>query len=137
LIAMPHKGQQMPVRALRSKTAENKKLVLEQIANGATLGEAADYVGVSRRVLYNWRHGPDEKFKVAFADAYDRSTDKLKAMAWQIAEDPETPSRDRILMLFFLLKQRDPSFRDNSKLEHALSPGLGKTLTELAKLAGE
>jgi len=131
---MGREGVQHPHRVTPANKAEKKKQVLVLIAEGATLGEAAEHVGVGRRTLYDWRQ-QDEKFALAFNDAYERSTDKLKKMLWQMVEDAETPSRDRLLGMFFLLKQRDPSFRDNSKIEHALPAGLAQSLTKLAKLA--
>jgi len=134
---MPKRGQPAPNQVTPGNRAAKKKAVLEKIAEGATLAEAADHVGISRRVLYDWRHGSDEKFKVAFHDAYEASTDKLKKMCWELAADKEQPAQTRALMLFFLMKQRDPTFRDNNKVEHSVAPGLGKTLTELAKLADQ
>ena len=112
--------------------AQRKKAVLELLAEGATITYAARKAGVSVSSIRNWRQS-DERFAVAFRDAEQSKLDKLLEVAFNRAMDPKDPRGD--LLLMFQIKQLDPSFRENAKVEHSIAPGLAKSLTQLAKLA--
>lgn len=127
-------GQPSGRRVNDKNRAETKQRVLEELAKGRTIGEAAETAGTARRTVTDWRQ-KDERFAVKFAAAMDARRDVLVKSLFDIAMDENAPYRDRVIALIFLTKQADPSFRDNTKLEVAPSPGLAKGLAELAKAA--
>lgn len=129
---MAQQGKGRIQRVTPSNRAAKKKRVLELIAQGATQAYAAQEVGVARRTILAWRQ-QDEKFAVAFNDAQQSKLDKLLEVAFNRAMDPKDPRGDILLM--FQVKQLDPSFRDNAKIELGASPELATSLTKLAKLA--
>ncbi len=48
--------------------------------------------------------------------------------------DPEmTNEHEKSLRAFFIVKQKDPSYRDNHKVEHVVGEGLAGALKALAK----
>jgi len=114
--------------------AQKRALILEKIGEGRTFTEACAAAGVSRTTERQWRQR-DERWAVAVAEAQETRRDVLVKTITDIALDETTPHRDRILALFFLIKQVDPSFRDNHKTELSVSPELASSLTKLAKLA--
>jgi hypothetical protein len=131
-MTMPPKGQQNPVQVTPANTAAKKKAFLAEIAKGATVTFACQKVGIGRRTIPNWQQR-DERFALAYQDARQAKLDKLLEVAFNRALDPKDPRGDILLM--FQIKQLDPSFRENAKVEHSLAPGLARSLTQLAKLA--
>jgi hypothetical protein len=51
-----------------------------------------------------------------------------------MALDPATPAPQRAWLLMFIIKQTDPSFRDNHKVEHVVSGSLSESLKALARM---
>lgn len=114
-------------------TPERRRLFLEGIALGKTHTQAARELGVDRRSFYSYRDPDDPlydpEFAAGFEEAQAAGTAALIEAARQRAVDgTEEPvvSAGKLLgyrkaysdrLLEFLIKQRDPSFRDNSRLE--------------------
>ena len=95
--------------------------------------EVSKALGIPLRTLQDWRQ-KDEAFALECADADRQRTGFLVTKVSQLIDDPKTPARDKLIGLFFLIKQADPSFRENHKVEHTVSPGLAGTLKAFAKL---
>lgn len=111
-------------------TDEQKTSFLEKLAEGQSIvGAAGDHA--TRRKLYRLRDG-DADFAKEWAAAYKEGTDALVNEARRRAVDgvqdvkvigsgehqrevPVVHYSDTLLM--FLIKQRDHSFRDNSRVE--------------------
>lgn len=99
------------------------KFLEEIIATGGSIRKAAERAGISTSSHYDWLSKQDN-YKAAFELAYDRSTKTLEAEAIRRARGYEKPlvykgevtgyvQEHSDLLLMFLLKQRDPSYRDN------------------------
>lgn len=129
---MPRQGQAAPKQVTPANKAAKKAQMLELRAEGHTVSDIARTVGISPRTIRDWKQR-DERFAVAWAAAEENYRDFWVARCREYALDPNNSHRH--LLLMFLTKQADPSFRDNSKIEHAVSPGLAQSLTKLAKLA--
>jgi hypothetical protein len=95
----------------------------EIIATGGSIRKAAEQAGISTSSHYSWLT-KDEEYKAAFSKAYEQSTKVLEAEAIRRATGYQKPlvykgevtgyvqeHSDNLLM--FLLKKRDPSYRDN------------------------
>jgi hypothetical protein len=95
----------------------------EIVLTGGNIRKAAERSGISTSSHYGWLSKQDT-YKKAFEDAYQRSTTMLEAEAIRRATGYEKPlvyrgvitghvleHSDNLLM--FLLKKRDPSYRDN------------------------
>jgi hypothetical protein len=61
---------------------------LEVLAEGATITEAAERAGVSRQQAYRKRQ-KDEAFALAWADAWERGTDRIEAVHRELAIERE------------------------------------------------
>lgn len=108
--------------------AAKKRRVLELVAQGHTQGMAAEAVGVGRMVITRAKQA-DPEFAEAFQQAWEAGLDPMLDEARRRAVDGvedfrldrdgnEHPIRnysDNLLM--FLIKQRDPSFRENHRVE--------------------
>jgi hypothetical protein len=95
----------------------------EIVMTGGNIRKSAERAGISTRSHYDWLSQDD--YRSAFDAAYQRSTRMLEAEAIRRATGFERPlvykgqvtgsiteHSDNLLM--FLLKQRDPSYRDNN-----------------------
>lgn len=128
-----HFGVPRPThRTNPTNRAAKKKRIVELLSEGATRSYVCREVEISSRTLSTWLH-KDEKFALAVHDADKAKLDKLLEVAFNRALDPKDPRGDILLM--FQIKQLDPSFRENAKVEHSIAPGLAKSLTQLAKMA--
>jgi len=128
------KGQKAPARvaeAHEKRQAPKKLRAVELRMEGFTFTEIARQLGVSVRTIRDWRQ-KDEKFAVAFDSANESYRDFYVKHCREYALDPKNPYRH--LMLMFLTKQADPSFRDNAKVEHVVSGDLTAALKKLAKI---
>jgi hypothetical protein len=94
--------------ANRSKrTPRKRQIVLDAIAAGLTIEEAAHNAGIGRMTLYEWR-AEDDSFRQDFEAAYRAGTDVFEAEARRRA------FAESDVLLIFLLKCRDPA-RFNQK----------------------
>ena len=108
-----------------------KRRVVELRGEGRTIRQIAAELGTARTTIQGWRQ-KDESFAVALADAEGDYRDFWADKAREYALDDSKPLQAQMIM--FMLKQADPSFRDNHKVEHVVSGGLQSALKQLAKL---
>ena len=115
--------------ANRTKMNEERvERLLAALSEGASITKAAELSGIGRRTVYDWR-AQDPEFSAAFEDAYQRGVAVLEDEAFRRAHDGvQRPVyykgaivdhvrefSDSLLM--FLLKARDPRFRDKTQVE--------------------
>jgi AcrR family transcriptional regulator len=91
---------------------------LNALCGGESVSKAAKAAGVARSTLYYWK-GEDEAFSDAWDDALTQGTHALI----DEVKDRAFDRKDRFshILLMFLLKQRDPSFREAYKTEGKLT----------------
>lgn len=109
---------------------EDKQQFLDKLAEGASIVDASGTPSM-RRKLYRLRDA-DPEFARLWAEAYREGTDTLVAearrRAFEGVEDVKVIGSGDFqrevqvrhysdTLLMFLIKQRDPSFRDNSRVE--------------------
>lgn len=85
---------------------------LEAYSKIGTIRGACEAVGCNRQTILNWRND-DQKFAAAFDTADVEFTEALVSIVHQRAAQ----GSDNLLM--FAVKKRDPSFRENMKVEHS------------------
>jgi AcrR family transcriptional regulator len=73
---------------------------------------ASKECSVPRRTLYYWR-SEDQSFKDAWDDAIAASVEELEDHLRKRATDPS--DKNAHILLMFLLKKLDPSYRENYK----------------------
>lgn len=100
-----------------ARTVATMEAVLHGVGLGSSMTKAAKDAGVSRMTVWRWRED-DEEFAARYADAEAQSVDVLRDEVWKRA----TGDKPSDLMLIFLMKQRDHSFRDNHRVELNLGP---------------
>ena len=99
------------------------KFLQEIVATGGSIRKAAERAGISTSSHYRWL-SINDNYRDAFQLAYEQSTKVLEAEAIRRATGYEKPlvykgevtgqvQEHSDLLLMFLLKQRDPSYRDN------------------------
>jgi len=88
------------------------------LRDGLTVSKAAKAAGVSRSTFYYWRD-EDAAFRAAWDDALEQGRDRLVDEVRERAFDRK--DRYSHILLMFLLKQRDPSFREAFKHETNLT----------------
>ena len=97
-------------RARRATSQEKKRAFLTALATGVTVGEACQDAGISRRTAYDWREA-DAGFAADWAKADDDGRDSL------VKEVRRRAMQGSDVLLMFLTKQRDPSFREAARIE--------------------
>jgi hypothetical protein len=128
---------------------ERVELFLTTLSQGGTVTAAAEKANIGRRTVYDWKEA-DPDFAAQFEDAYQRGIavleDEAVRRAYHGVQRPVyqrgvvaghvTEYSDSLLM--FLLKSRDPRFRDKATVEMTGAGG-GPIKTEggldLAKLS--
>jgi hypothetical protein len=85
---------------------QRKKDFLATLASGATVKASAEAAGAPSSTIYLWRDS-DPEFAAAWRHAYER--DGRDAL---VEEARRRALAGSDILLIFLLKQRDPSFRD-------------------------
>jgi len=88
------------------KPAKRDKF-LEALADTGQVNSACAVAGIVKATAYNWRKS-DKEFAAKWSEAIDQSTSELEDEAISRAMDKS----DNLLM--FLLKSRDPKYRDRS-----------------------
>lgn len=99
------------------------KFLEEIIITGGSIRKAAERAGISTSSHYTWLEKQDN-YRAAFELAYQKSTEVLEGEAIRRAFGFEKPIvyRGKVTgyvqeysdnLLMFLLKKRDPSYRDN------------------------
>ena len=115
-----------------AEKAAKKQRIVELLGEAKTYKEVAAATGVPIRTFQDWRQR-DEKFAVEMAAAEREGTDVLVAQLRRCALGEFTMTQQQMLSNFFLVKKRDPSYRENYKFEHTLNEGLAGALKQLAK----
>lgn len=118
----------------RGQAAQQKKAFLAAFALTGVVLTAARQAAVGRSTVYQWLER-DEAFSLAFHQAEKDACDVLVQAAWKRAAQGvphETRQYDRAgklidtsvetkysdSLLMFLIKKRDPSYREASKVQH-------------------
>lgn len=91
-----------------------KSTFLASLKLGASVSRAAQATGVHRRTFYDWRD-QDPEFRAAWDDSIKESVELLEDETRSRALDRNDKSSH--LLLMFLLKKHDPSYRENYKRE--------------------
>lgn len=112
---------------------ELKAEILEMRSQALSWNTIAQRLNIGYRTMTEWRQ-KDETFALACAAADGQRRDFLVDKCLEMALSDETPAAQKAWMLMFLTKQADPSFRENHKVEHTVTPGLAATLRQFAKL---
>ena len=112
----------------RPDVSQLKKTFLEEYGKVGNIWYCAQKVGVDRRTILRWRKA-DKDFAKAVSAKHDDSTDFLKLTAYQRAIAGTSKAADSLLM--FLIKQRDPTFRERGHLKD----GGGTPAEQLAAIA--
>ena len=111
----------------KTLTESDRATFLEVLAHGSPVSVAARAAGRSRSTLYAARDA-DEEFAAAWRDAWEEGADTLEEEARRRAIDGvaepiyhkgelvDHVRRYSDALLMFLLKKRDPSFRDSHKV---------------------
>lgn len=131
--AKGHAGANASKWTAAEKTALKQRLVEVRSENAWSWKKVCAEVGVSQRTYRSWRE-KDEKFAVMCSLADGNRLQTLVDESLEMARDPSTPAAQRAWLYMFHIKQADPSFRDNHKVEHVVSGGLQSALKQLAKM---
>lgn len=108
-----NKPKQVHPSTHRSNIA-TKADFLSRLRAGRTVSEAAKATGTHRRTFYDWRD-QDAEFRQAWEDAIQESIEELESEVRTRALDKSDKSSH--LLLMFLLKKHDPTYRENYKRE--------------------
>jgi transposase-like protein len=105
-------------KATREKEGRQASF-LAGLIKGMTVAQAAAYAGVNRRTVYDWRD-QSQSFRNSWEDAIEESKELT---LYTYEEEVKSRALDRDdktshLLLMFLVKKLDPSYRDNYKTEH-------------------
>jgi hypothetical protein len=110
------------------QTDERVELFLAALSLGGTVTAAAEKANIGRRTVYDWKES-DPEFAALFEDAYQRGIAVLEEEAVRRAyHGTERPIFQKGVqvgsikefsdsLLMFLLKSRDPRFRDKATVE--------------------
>jgi hypothetical protein len=110
------------------QTDERVELFLATLSQGGTVTAAAEKANIGRRTIYDWKES-DPEFAAQFEDAYQRGIAVLEEEAVRRAyHGTERPIFQKGVqvgsvkefsdsLLMFLLKSRDPRFRDKTQVE--------------------
>lgn len=92
---------------------------LAGLINGMTIAEAAAYAGVNRRTVYDWKD-QSQSFRNAWEDAIQENKENTLGIYENEVKSRALDRNDKTshLLLMFLVKKLDPSYRDNYKTEH-------------------
>lgn len=98
----------------RELTLDQKAKFLACLSLGLSVSKAAAETGVARRTLYYWK-AEDIAFSDSWEEAKAASVEELEDHLRKRATDPNDKASH--LLLMFLLKKLDPSYRENYKSE--------------------
>ena len=121
-VAVQKRRPNQRARDVRSRQAK-REAFLEQLRDGWSIAAGCRAAEVDRTTVYGWRDR-DPDFAAQWEAAVEAGTDALRDVA--VARGREKSD----LLLMFTLKQRDPSYRDNVRLELTGRHG-GPVQTEL------
>ncbi len=104
----------MPRPSAHKSNLKSKTDFLLRLRHGHTVTEAVKGTGVSRRTFYDWRD-QDAEFRELWDDAIKESVEELEKEVRRRALDPD--DKQSYILLMFLLKKHDPTYRENYKRE--------------------
>ena len=85
------------------RTAKKRAAILEAIAAGGTVAEAAQHAGIGALAIFAWRADDPDYFARDYEAAYATGTDRY------IVEARKRAFAESDALLIFLLKSRDPA----------------------------
>lgn len=97
---------------MKELTLSQKSKFLACLSIGLSVTEACKQAGVPRRTVYYWRK-EDVSFADAWEDSVSSSIEVLEDHLRKRATDPD--DKNSHILLMFLLKKLDPSYRENYK----------------------
>jgi hypothetical protein len=111
-----------PAKRSHGFTPKKREAFLTMLAEGFFVKDAAKQIGLSRRAVYNLRER-DEEFRKAWEEALEEGTEVLEAeayrrgMGWTETRHDKNGKPYEVYrysdnLLMFMLKKRDPSYRD-------------------------
>lgn len=130
-----------PTAIDRVKNVKQRAFLKYYIANGGIISRAAKDARVDRRYHYKWL-AEDEKYQAAFEEARNESmdilVDELHRRAVDGVEKPVFYQGKQVgfvreysdNLLMFLMKRRDPEYRDNFTQNVGIWSGSGKVNVE-------
>ncbi len=104
----------MPKPSAHPGNIAKKATFISALTQGKSVKDAAAASGVHRRTFYDWRD-QDAEFARAWEDAQAENVEALEDEVRRRALDPSDKTSHILLM--FLLKKHDPSYRENYKRE--------------------
>lgn len=112
---MAPKAKSQPTREKEGRQAA----FLSGLMQGMTVAAAAEHARVHRRVVYDWRD-QSQSFRNAWEDAIAEARELTLHKYENEVKDRALDREDKTshLLLMFLVKKLDPSYRDNYKTEH-------------------
>lgn len=134
----------MPTRSRQTLLSKKKKeTFLTSIATGSTVTEACLAAGISRQYVYAvkdadptfhaaWDLANEEKKEVFEKELARRALGYEQPLTFKGMRTGDTVTQHSDLLLMFLLKKLDSSYRDNNKVEL----NVGDRLNELFNAAG-
>lgn len=99
-------------RLARNRRVAQFASFLKAYAEHGTLFKACSVAGVRRKDILKWK-AEDARLQQRYEDAEKQFTEKLENIAHERAAEKSD------LLLMFTLKKRDPSYRENFKMEHS------------------
>ncbi len=104
-----HRIKRISYPSSQARIARQKEVILLWVSRGKSVAFGAAKADISYTQVKKWR-GDDEKFDLALEDAYEVGTQGLEDIADSRARRRSDP------LLMFLMKARDPKYRDSTKV---------------------
>ena len=111
---MPSSSKQAPGPSTNNTNVAKKATFLAQLKMGSSVKTAALAAGIHRRTAYDWRD-QDPEFHRAWEDAIKEAVEVLEDEVRARALDRN--DKQSYILLMFLLKKHDPTYRENYKRE--------------------
>jgi len=102
---------------MTDRTDKKRAAFLKCLANGDSVQNAANVIGVSRGTVYRWKD-EDKAFAAAWEEALDAGIERLEDAAYKRALDGSDT-----LMIFLLKAKRPTVYADRQRLEHTGAGG--------------
>lgn len=150
-------SEQRRRRTSRWPTLEERETFLEALGAGWSVAHAAKRAGVTRQRFYDLRDADQDfagQWEQALEEGLEALVDEVRRRAVEGWEEPIYQKGELVghvrrysdNLLMFLTKQRDPSFRENARIEVTGRDGgpvelqagyTPTTLADVVQLAGE
>lgn len=114
-------------------TTDQREVFLQHLRDGNSPEKAARAAATSRRSILRLRQ-EDEKFAVAYADAYQSGLDMVEQSLLDMAVGRETPNAARVASACAVLNaRRSDLYRRNAKVEHEVRVPRTRRLANLSE----